>query len=223
MSWPEAQARGFIGHFFHWSFLSLVIRSFALEGAVEFRMTLLRIIHDPPACGTWNMAVDEMLLEAVAKSGEPTLRFYQWSEPTLSLGYFQAVADRALHEASVACPVVRRSTGGGAIVHDVELTYSIALPLVARWSAVATSVYDLFHQTLVLALANFGITATLCETTLHPLAGEPFLCFERRAKGDVLVGTHKIAGSAQRRKQGAMLQHGSILLEKSAFAPEFRK
>ena len=76
-----------------------------------------RLIVDPPASGAWNMAVDEALLESVADGGPATLRFYQWSEPTLSLGYFQPYADREQHEASRELTVVRRSTGGGALIH----------------------------------------------------------------------------------------------------------
>jgi lipoate-protein ligase A len=182
-------------------------------------VTNLRVIHDPPASGVWNMAVDEMMLETVAASGQPTLRFYEWEEPTLSLGYFQPLAERESHTASRKCPVVRRSTGGGAIVHDQELTYSIALPIGDRWSTEATALYDTFHGGLVAALEKQGIIATLCPRTIQSLNPE-FLCFQRRAKGDVLVGNHKTAGSAQRRRQGAMLQHGSVVLRQSACAPE---
>jgi lipoate-protein ligase A len=130
-----------------------------------------------------------------------------------------AAADRALHEASRNCPLVRRASGGGAILHDRELTYSIALPSRGRFGDQAAATYDAFHQTLVEALASFGIHAALCE----PAAGvqpEPFLCFRRRTRGDVLIGNDKIAGSAQRRNRGALLQHGSILLSRSAFATE---
>src|SRR5438445_617792 len=82
-----------------------------------------RLIHDLPGDGPWNMAVDEALLEDAARSGRPTLRFYGWAEPTLSLGYFQPYAQRASHPPSSRCAVVRRPTGGGAILHDAELTY----------------------------------------------------------------------------------------------------
>ena len=74
------------------------------------------------------MAVDETLLFDAAENGTATLRFYSWDEPTLSLGYFQRYADREQHTASRTCAVVRRQTGGGAILHDRELTYSLALP-----------------------------------------------------------------------------------------------
>ena len=73
----------------------------------------LRLLIDPPAAGAWNMAVDEALLESAAIAGVATLRFYQWSEPTLSLGYFQAAADREQHAASRDCPLVRRPAAAG--------------------------------------------------------------------------------------------------------------
>src|SRR5690242_1143259 len=90
-------------------------------------MKEIRLILDPPAPGSWNMAVDEALLETAADAGIATLRFYQWNEPTLSLGYFQAAAERNQHSMSSGCPLVRRASGGGAILHDRELTYSIAM------------------------------------------------------------------------------------------------
>ncbi|MEM6330787.1 MAG: lipoate--protein ligase family protein, partial [Planctomycetota bacterium] len=87
-----------------------------------------RLIVDPPQPGARNMAVDEALLDAAAAGAGATLRLYRWSSPTLSLGYFQPLAARAAHPASAGCPCVRRHSGGGAIVHDHELTYSLAVP-----------------------------------------------------------------------------------------------
>src|SRR3954447_24341632 len=87
-----------------------------------------RLIIDPRAPGPHNMAVDEALLIDAAEHNTAALRFYSWNEPTLSLGYFQNYADRHQHAASLACAVVRRQPGGGAILHDRELTYSLALP-----------------------------------------------------------------------------------------------
>src|ERR1700690_2091076 len=91
-------------------------------------LTRCHLIVDPPGEGAWNMALDEALLEAAQNEGIATLRFYSWREATLSLGYFQGAADRRLHQASADCASVRRASGGGAILHDCELTYSIALP-----------------------------------------------------------------------------------------------
>ena len=164
------------------------------------------------------MAVDEALLQTAADHGHPTLRFYRWRPATLSLGYFQRLADRRLHPSSSDCEVVRRASGGGAIVHDRELTYCLATPARDRFMA-ATQLYLAFHQTLVAVLADLGITAMLYQGPPRR-RDDAFLCFQRRSAGDVTVGDHKIAGSAQRRWRNAVVQHGGILLGKSRYAPE---
>ncbi len=208
-----------------------------------------RLLLDPPASGAWNMAVDEALLEAAAADGQCTLRFYRWEEPTLSLGYFQAYADRWQHEASSRSAVVRRASGGGAILHDIELTYSFAVPSRHPLAVGRLGFYRAVHTALIEALGQWGVEATMCdggETKGERRKGEgglsttncklpdstsafrlppssfplPFLCFQRRSPGDVLVGETKIAGSAQRRCRGAVLQHGSVLLARSPAAPE---
>lgn len=184
-------------------------------------MNSWRLIETPPADGAWNMAVDAALMQSVADGGPCVLRFYRWEVPTLSLGYFQPVAQRNDHLASRACPIVRRSTGGGAIVHDHEITYSLVLPAAHPRAVPTQGLYQLLHATLIEALGDWQIAAKICPggDKLSP-SEEPFLCFERRAAGDVLLGTEKIAGSAQRRRRGAILQHGSVLLSKSQAAPE---
>jgi lipoate-protein ligase A len=185
------------------------------------------LLIDPPASGAWNMAVDEVLLESADAEGECTLRFYQWQEPTLSLGYFQTYTDRLRHAPSSRSAVVRRSSGGGAILHDHELTYSFAVPNAHPLAADRLGFYRAVHLALIAVLADWGIEATLYEPPSPPMLlpeGEgrrlPFLCFERRSPGDVLVTGAKIAGSAQRRSRGAVLQHGSVLLARSNAAPE---
>src|SRR5262249_6356672 len=128
----------------------------------------LRLLVDPPASGPWNMAVDEALLETAVATGQATVRFYEWQEPTLSLGYFQSLDDRQQHLHSQQCPVVRRASGGGAILHDHELTYSIAIPQVAGRQSEASHLYEVCHQTLVTVLADCGVTAGLyrdCSAT----------------------------------------------------------
>ena len=184
-------------------------------------MTECRLLLDPPAEGAWNMAVDELLLDRAAEQGQPTLRFYAWRQATVSLGYFQGYASRWDHAASQSCPLVRRLSGGGAIVHDVELTYSLALSAGHPLAAHAEDLYRAVHDALVESLGWFGARAEICAggAGRKPQA-EPFLCFQRRAAGDVLVDGEKIAGSAQRRRRGAILQHGSVLLETSVAAPE---
>ena len=186
--------------------------------------------HDPPARGSWNMALDEALLHRAATGAPPVLRFYEWQEPTLSLGYFQRYSDRGCHSRSAGCAVVRRATGGGAILHDRELTYSCVLPPGHPLGRRPPDLYNSIHVSIIAVLAEFGLTAKLvgCSSPSADSAGcgtrnqdtEPFLCFARRTPGDVLLDGWKIAGSAQRRQRGAVLQHGSILFERSPFAPE---
>lgn len=187
--------------------------------------TECRLLIDPPCPGAWNMAVDEVLLEWSAQEGGCCWRFYGWDEPTLSLGFFQDYGEREEHAASRRCAAVRRLTGGGAILHDRELTYSIVVaaghPLALRRNAL----YETIHTSLIDVLADFGVSAGLCDPAQRGTRGngdrrEPFLCFQRRAPGDVLVGATKVAGSAQRRRRGAVLQHGSVLLGCSTAAPE---
>ena len=185
-------------------------------------MNVARVIVDPPQSGDWNMAVDEALLHS-AVSGMTTLRFYQWSEPTLSLGYFQSLSDRHSHAASRDCAVVRRASGGGAILHDRELTYSFAMPIGDRLSAEAAALYAAFHDTLIETLQVWGVAARLCRGVTagqRTRAPQPFLCFQRLTAGDVLLDEDKICGSAQRRQGQAVLQHGSVLLGASPKAPE---
>jgi lipoate-protein ligase A len=207
-----------------------------------------RLFIDPPAPGAWNMAVDEALLIAAAEHNTAALRFYSWEEPTLSLGYFQRYADRQQHAASLACAVVRRQTGGGAILHDRELTYSLTLPASHPLTKQNEKLYRIVHEVFVEILAPAGDLPGSVrplqirgDVTRIPPGKEPFLCFQRQSPGDVVFVaadtpkndvlmppasasrlTSKILGSAQRRHRGALLQHGSLLLERSPAAPELK-
>lgn len=199
------------------------------------------------------MAVDEALLDDAIANGAATLRFYQWSEPTLSLGYFQQYAERETHLASRDCAIVRRQSGGGAILHDRELTYSLILPPGHRLTRDAPHLYETVHAAFIAALTDLSSPGTKPHNNPTALrirgeapptdAAEPFLCFQRQAAGDVVLpaGTTtsqpqpaadstksaaqsppplKVLGSAQRRHRGAILQHGSLLVERSPAAPE---
>ena len=177
----------------------------------------LRLLPFASADGATNMARDEAMLESAAERAVASLRFYTWREPTLSLGYFQAGASRS---APRFTPLswVRRSTGGAGIVHHRELTYSFALPAKAEWKS-PTSWICRFHQLLRDVLAERNVESRLVVRGEEQKFGE-FLCFLHHTAGDLVVSGSKVAGSAQRKLRGAILQHGSILLQASEHAPE---
>lgn len=197
-------------------------------------MEQARLIVDEPLKGTVNMAIDQALLNSANDSNQITLRFYRWSEPTLTLGYFQRYTDRTSHADSLGCPVVRRKTGGGAILHDQELTYSLCIPSRNRWSTQNSEMYELVHDVIIEQLKKFGVRSQLFRNELETQEGtgsdlneiapptidaHAFMCFSRRSPGDITCRGHKIVGSAQRRLKNALLQHGSILIRKSSHAP----
>lgn len=169
-----------------------------------------------------NMALDESILRSVDGGGLPTLRFYGWSEPTLSLGYFQRVGDRIGHRESAALPCVRRSTGGGAIVHDRELTFSITVPQQDRRPGARGTLYQRTHAAVAETLLRFGVPAVPFRSAgaESSVPGQPFLCFQRRTAEDLVVAGYKVLGSAQRTSRRAVLQHGSLLIGCSRAAPQ---
>ncbi len=175
----------------------------------------IRILNDPPLDGATNMARDEALLEAVGGGASPpTLRLYEWAAPTVSLGYFQKFDEfDALPPPVGRLQVVRRTTGGGAILHDRELTYALVLPLDhPMLLAGPNALYALAHDAVISCLNLYGAKAWRgCESDGSSASRGPFFCFARRHCYDVLVDRDKIAGSAQRRTRTAVLQHGSII------------
>ena len=176
----------------------------------------LRLLIDPPREGVSNMALDEAVLEYVSSGrGAPTLRLYRWSEPTISLGYFQPFAEyEALASPAGELSVVRRLTGGGAILHDWELTYSLALPVGHRLlERSTTALYGTMHEVIRRALARFDVKARRRgECVEDSFRRGPFFCFSRQHCEDLVVGEKKLVGSAQRRTRTGVLQHGSIIL-----------
>lgn len=165
------------------------------------------------------MAVDEALLETAIESRVATLRFYQWSEPTVSLGYFQKM-DSFLAESALAhLPVVRRLSGGGAILHDDELTYSIALPATQSLFRQPHELYSIVHGAICDVLRSVGFPVTFRGQNVKQQI-EPTLCFLRQDEHDVTLNGIKVLGSAQRRRRGAILQHGSLILRASSQAPQ---
>jgi lipoyl(octanoyl) transferase len=217
-----------------------------------------RLIVDSSAnSGAWNMALDEALLESAVHRGRCTVRIYRWSEPTVSLGYFQRIDEIEPESPWAGLPHVRRLSGGGAVLHHLEWTYSCTVPSGHPAIRVPNSLYELVHRRIIDVLKEFGVDAALrgdafraagagrseaevtpaiadctpdrgftpvgrsspCRPSTKP-AAQPFLCFSRGDARDVVLRGRKIVGSAQRRRKGAVLQHGSILLQASPFAPQ---
>ncbi|MFG0335632.1 MAG: biotin/lipoate A/B protein ligase family protein [Maioricimonas sp. JB049] len=177
------------------------------------------LIDDAAGSGSWNMAVDETLLESARSGTEATLRWYRWHEATVSLGYFQKsrAHDR---DRFGTLPLVRRLSGGGAILHHHELTYSCTIGPQHPLAEDPTQLYVQVHQAIISVLSDFGVPAAMRGEKIDDVE-HLFLCFGRGDPRDVVIDGHKILGSAQRRRRGAILQHGSLLLRQSEHAEEF--
>jgi lipoate-protein ligase A len=178
-----------------------------------------QIIDAQPNSGRWNMAVDEVLLQSAIDREVATLRWYQWCEPTVSMGYFQRAEELKNDPRLSTLPRVRRLSGGGTLVHDQELTYSLALPVSQRLIERPMDLYRLVHQVFIDVFRKRGIELSLRGATLKR-ATEPVLCFAREDENDLVLTGHKVLGSAQRRRRGAILQHGGLLLKASEITPE---
>jgi lipoate-protein ligase A len=162
------------------------------------------------------MAADEVLLESAA-AGTASLRFYQWTEATVSLGYFQPERVRREDERLADLPFVRRPSGGATLVHHHEVTYCLALPQGARWQT-GESWLRRMHMVIAGALQSLGVPGEL-HVPLKEAPPHGILCFGHFAAGDLMIGPAKVVGSAQRKYRGALMQHGSILLAQSPHTP----
>lgn len=181
-----------------------------------------RLIIDPPDGAAWNMAVDEALLRAAERgTSGPVLRLYRWEPAAVSLGYFQewgrAVNEAACREAGI--DIVRRPTGGRAVFHHREVTYSVVLPPGHPMAGqTVMEGYRRISEALQAGLARLGIAAVLARPAASP-AGEgrealAGACFDSASRYELEWNGRKVVGSAQlRRASGAVLQHGSIPLE----------
>ena len=163
------------------------------------------------------MAADEALLEA-ATCGTASFRSYGWSQPTLSLGYFQSSAASRAYPRLDELAWVRRPSGGAALVHHLEMTYALALPAGGPWQESGASWLRRMHALLADALSSLGVKAKMCGDQEEKELGD-VLCFLHHTPGDLLIGDAKIVGSAQRKQRGALMQHGSILLAASPWTP----
>jgi lipoate-protein ligase A len=187
--------------------------------AAQTPVTAWRLLIDEPSSGAENMAVDEAILQARAEGHvEPTLRLYRWQPPTVSLGRFQGLDERidvaTIRERGYG--LVRRPTGGRAILHSDELTYSVIVKQTdIEGGHALMSSYRRISQGIEAGLAFLGLEAGMGDgrdasrTTDKAL---PTICFAKAARCDLVSAGRKVVGSAQTRTRGCILQHGSIPL-----------
>jgi lipoate-protein ligase A len=184
--------------------------------APSFSIPTWDLIVDPPATGAANMARDRALLDQLVTGKRPaTLRFYSWAPACISLGLGQRedILDLdAVRRAGL--DVVRRPTGGQALLHDRELTYSVVAS--QQDPAVGGTLMQSYHaisEALLAGLGELGVHGEGAPCEPRPAAGVTPVCFASASAEEVLVGGRKLLASAQWRSRGAFLQHGSLLLE----------
>lgn len=174
-----------------------------------------RLLVTPPLPGALNMAIDQALLETYAAYQRPTLRFYRWSPPCLSLGLAQRL-ERDVDQtacAELGIDIVRRPTGGRAILHDQEVTYALVMavdhPFIGGASVVQS--YRAISNVLCAGLKELGIIPELAPRPSQQHAPSA-ACFDLPSDYELTVGGRKLVGSAQARRNGILLQHGTLLL-----------
>ncbi|MEM7532415.1 MAG: lipoate--protein ligase family protein [Chloroflexota bacterium] len=173
------------------------------------------LIDEQPRSGAANMALDQAIAEACAAGDSlPTLRFYRWQPPTITLGRHQSAADIdhiAAHRAGY--DIVRRSTGGRAILHVDELTYSVTAPMTeARVQGNVMDAYLRISEALVAGLEAFGVEVEKADRRVRAGKDVSAACFEVPSAYELTAGGRKLVGSAQSRRKGYVLQHGSLPL-----------
>jgi lipoate-protein ligase A len=185
-----------------------------------------RLLRTPPADGASNMATDLTLMDLARASGVGILRIYGWSQPTVSFGRNERTAGvyRANELSEAGLDVVRRPTGGRALLHAREVTYSVAMPISdqTRW----LNAYDAVNLRLLRAMRSLGVPAHIATGSARPSREVPdnapsaplpshdqgLVCFSGIAQGEIAVGDRKLVASSVWRERGAYLQHGSILI-----------
>ena len=183
---------------------------------MNFQPRTWRLIQTTPAKGAWNMAIDEAILQAVGRSEvPPTLRLYAWDPACLSLGYAQPFSDVDLKRLDQhGWEVVRRITGGRAILHTDEITYSVIGPHdEPRFAGSVIESYRRLSEGLLEALQLLKLPAeALPKSGADSTPQEP-VCFEIPSHYEITVNGKKLIGSAQARKKAGVLQHGTLPLQ----------
>jgi lipoate-protein ligase A len=179
--------------------------------------TQWRLLRTFPAQGAWNMAVDEAILESAGTGAvPPTIRLYAWSPPCLSLGYAQPTSDVNFESLdSFGWDIVRRPTGGRAILHTDELTYSISgMNLEPQLVGSVLESYQRLSLGLLEALRLMGVEADTPRISSESNPNSNFnpVCFEVPSNYEITVAGKKLIGSAQARRKSGVLQHGSLPL-----------
>jgi lipoate-protein ligase A len=202
---------------------------------ISIEMNSWFLLQSGPGDPALNMALDEALLEAMSRLGRPVLRFYGWTEPAATFGYFQKYAD--VERATLLRPLIRRPTGGGIVPHDADWTYSFAFPPGHEWHSLkAEESYRRVHEWIQSAFAKLNVTTELASAPNSELPPSPSAparqasiqaaskrsadgrtpnseigqCFAGYEKFDVLWHEQKIAGAAQRRNKLGLLIQGSV-------------
>lgn len=174
-----------------------------------------RLIRSGHLPGAMNMALDDALLHAVANgSSPPLLRLYRWRPATLTVGYAQQI-DAGIDLAAcrtAAIDVVRRPTGGRAVLHDQEVTYAVIAPVGAPFGTSVAESYRVIAEVLRALLERFHLPAELVPGQVRGQQGRA-VCFTAPAQHELLIAGSKVAGCAQKRRGSAFLQHGSLPLE----------
>ncbi len=176
-------------------------------------MNICFSINSGKGNAAFNMALDEALLEAMTRLRAPVLRFYGWTEPAVSFGYFQRFAE--VEQATLLRPLVRRPTGGGIVPHDADWTYSFAVPPQHDWHSLpAIESYRRMHDWVRLGFEKLNVHTELARDKKALIgsgkSAAPGECFAGHEKFDVLWHGKKIAGAAQRRNKLGLLIQGSV-------------
>ncbi len=177
--------------------------------------SIWRLLITPAACGVWNMAADEAILESIGRGDSlPTLRLYAWEPACLSLGYAQPITDVDIPRLQAhGWEMVRRLTGGRAVLHTDEMTYSVIAPL--NEPLVAGTVLESYSRlaaALVEALHLLGLPVEVQERAETGSKNPNPVCFEVPSTSEITAGGKKLVGSAQARRKEGILQHGSLPL-----------